>query len=38
MQFIAVKRDYSMKNVAKLQYEMRKKLGRKDGDKTIQAY
>ena len=38
MQFIAVKRDYSMKNVAKLQYEMRKKLGRKEGDKTIQAY
>ena len=38
MQFIAVKRDNSMKNVAKLQYEMRKKLGRKEGDKTIQAY
>jgi GNAT superfamily N-acetyltransferase len=38
MQFIAVKRDYSMKNVAKLQYDLRKKLGRKQGDKTIQAY
>jgi GNAT superfamily N-acetyltransferase len=38
MQFIAVKRDYSMKNVARLQYDLRKKLGRKEGDKTIQAY
>jgi hypothetical protein len=38
MQFIAVQREHSMKNVAALQYELRKELGRKEGDKTIQAY
>jgi hypothetical protein len=38
LQFVAVKRDHSMKNVAALQYEIRKMLGRKEGDKTIQAY